>query len=955
MGFFSFIGDAIDAIGDLGQSIIDVAVDVVEGVGDAIVAVVEVAVDVVSDIIGWLMPDTPDFAIPDAIEYAGILVNKRATTSQVPIIYGTRKIGGSIVHQPSSGTDNEYLYYVVVLCEGEIHEIGDIYVNDILSTDVKYSGLLTINKHLGSDTQAADAMLVSAGVQWTSSHTLSGLAYLAVRFKWDQDVYGNLPSISAVVTGKKVHDTRTGSTATKANCGNPALCWRDYMTNARYGKGLPTAAIDDAHVSAAANDCDVTVSPYTGGTSQKIFECNAVLSTDKTVMNNTVSILSSMRGMMPKRGSKYSLIVEGESASVFDMTESHIIGGITIRSESKRTKFNRVVATFANPAKDWQLDQIEYPPAGSSEYQGYLSDDGGVELHKNISLANTTNIYAAQDLAKMVLLRSRNALVVAINTTSEGLNLTVGDVITVSHSTPSWVEKPFRVVKISLSPSGVVGLNLIEHQDSIYPWTEKDQASDVPDTNLPNPFNVIAPTATAVNEELYSTVNSKGIQSRATFIWSAPNDAFVNGYEAEYKLSSDSAYKTIGTTSALEVYVDDILPELYDFRVRAINTLGVRSAYSAILNRTIAGLTAVPQPLANLSVRALDGQCHLSWERITELDVINGGFVRIRHSELTSGAEWDSARDIGQAIAGNQSYTVLPLLAGTYLAKTVDSGGRFSTNAVNAVTTVPNIMSLNVVETLTESPAYTGTRDGMQVLAGMLVLDGADQGILLENGDFLQTESGDNVIRELTGSDLIVNSGTYNFSNYIDLGQIFTSRITGNLKSSAAVASANIDNRNQYIDDWQNFDGSPSNVITGEIQIRSTNDNPAGAPTWSDWIPLLVGDFHSRAFEFRLVVTNLDSTYNISVTELSVVIDMPDRTERAINVTTDTAGTAITFDKPFQATPSVGVTMQDSDSGDFFRVTSTSRTGFTVQCLKNDNQGISRSINWQAVGYGRGE
>ena len=126
MGFFSFIGDAIDAIGKVGQSIIDVAVDVVEGVGDIIVAVVEVAVDVVSDIIGWIMPDTPDFAIPDAVEYAGILVNKRATISQVPIIYGTRKIGGSIVHQPSSGTDNEYLYYVVVLCEGEIHEIGDI-------------------------------------------------------------------------------------------------------------------------------------------------------------------------------------------------------------------------------------------------------------------------------------------------------------------------------------------------------------------------------------------------------------------------------------------------------------------------------------------------------------------------------------------------------------------------------------------------------------------------------------------------------------------------------------------------------------------------------------------------------------------------------------------------------------------------------------------------------------
>jgi hypothetical protein len=45
--------------------------------------------------------------------------------------------------------------------------------------------------------------------------------------------------------------------------------------------------------------------------------------------------------------------------------------------------------------------------------------------------------------------------------------------------------------------------------------------------------------------------------------------------------------------------------------------------------------------------------------------------------------------------------------------------------------------------------------------------------------------------------------------------------------------------------------------------------------------------------------------------------------------------------------------MNDSNSGDYFRVTSKARTGFTVQCFNSSNTGIARSINWQAIGYGK--
>ena len=937
MGWLSdFFSDPIGTIGKVGQSIIDVTVDTI------------------GEVVSWFV-DIPDFddQANAAEQYAGVLVNKQSNIATIPVIYGQRKVGGTRVFIGSSGADNIYLYMVLALSEGEIHSIGDVYINDILSTDSKYSGLITINKYTGTDGQAADSTLVNANIGWTSAHKLSGTAYLAIRFKWDQDAFGSIPTVHAVVQGKKVYDSRTGATATVANSSNPALCLRDYLTNSRYGKGLATSFIDDTLFNAAANKCDALVTSYTGSSTQKIFTCNAVINTGQSLINNVKVILSSMRGIMPYSQGKYGLVIEDQGSATFAFDESHIIGGISIRSESKKTKFNRIVATFPDPSANWQLNQIEYPIAGSSEEAGYLLEDGGIELVKNMDLPCTTNIYSAQDIASIALKRSRNALMVTFNSTSEALNCSVADIVSVTHSTPGWTAKPFRVQKLTLNSDGTVAISLVEHQDSIYPWSVKTEADNVPDTNLPDPFLVASPLPTGVSEELYITVNSKGTQSRAIFSWAAPNDAFVVNYEAEYKANGASIYTFITTTSALKANVDDIPPGQYDFRARSINSLGAKSEWSYLNNKTISGLTAVPGDVNNFSIRALDGQCHLTWSRITDLDVINGGYVRIRHSRLTANATWEDGQDIGEAIAGSQTFAVLPLLSGTYMAKAVDEGGRFSTNAKYAVTTVPNIFDFNAVVTATENPSFGGTKVDMIVDSNVLKLDGAPRYILAENSDFLIAENGDRLSREIGDIGVIESSGSYYFANSVDLGETYTSRLTANLSSSVTVASDLIDYRTALVDTWNNFDGASSDAITAVLELRTTSDNPASNPTWTDWAPFLVGDYHARAYEFRVIVTNTDSDYNIAITALSVTVDMPDRVEKASDLSVSASSTAVSFGSNFKAVPVVGVTMNDSNSGDYFRVTSKARTGFTVQCFNSSNTGIVRSINWQAVGYGK--
>ena len=104
------------------DDIIDIIDDIVDGIGD-----------IIEDVIGWLvpMPDIPDFGTlrPDQ-NAKGILVNKFSSNAHIPIIYGTRKVGGNVVFLRTSGTDNKYLYMAVVLGEGEISSVEALYIND---------------------------------------------------------------------------------------------------------------------------------------------------------------------------------------------------------------------------------------------------------------------------------------------------------------------------------------------------------------------------------------------------------------------------------------------------------------------------------------------------------------------------------------------------------------------------------------------------------------------------------------------------------------------------------------------------------------------------------------------------------------------------------------------------------------------------------------------------------
>ena len=136
------------------------------------------------------------------------------------------------------------------------------------------------------------------------------------------------------------------------------------------------------------------------------------------------------------------------------------------------------------------------------------------------------------------------------------------------------------------------------------------------------------------------------------------------------------------------------------------------------------------------------------------------------------------------------------------------------------------------------------------------------------------------------------------------------------------------------------------------LQIATTDDDPSGSPTWSGWSNFVVGDYNARAFKFQAILTSDHGFMTPSVSELTVTVDMPDRTASDDDILASASGEAVLFSPAFRVKPAIAITGEDMATGDYFTVTSKSATGFTVTFYNSSDVGIARTFDWLAKGYG---
>ncbi|KAI3591663.1 hypothetical protein D9X30_3488 [Cupriavidus sp. U2] len=852
--------------------------------------------------------------------------------------------------------------------------VTDIEANTTLVT-MEYEAevgdaLVRVRAHLGSPYQEADPVMVSEIPGWTWAHRLRGVCFIYVRLQYDSDVFPNgLPNIKAMVRGKKVLDPRTGQTAWSDNW---ALCVNDYLRDER-GFGCADSDIDAATINAAANLSDEYVEVFPLRYHQR-YRCNGVVMLDKSPRDNLAEMVTAGGATVTITGGVFRVFAGAYDIPTVTLTESDLRGPVKVQARTARKDlFNRVKGTFINPSNNWQPS--DFPAV---ENALYATQDGEV-IDRDIELPFTTDVLQAQRLAKIILERSRQGIVVDFPAKLTAFPLTAYSTVKVTLAKFGWSNKVFRVMSWKMSEDGGIDLVLNEEAAAVYDWNYGNATviDPAPDTNLPNPFLVEALGALVLDsgEDQLVLSGSGQVVSRILVTWPPVSDALVAGtgqIELEYRKIQAEAWTPLapvssGTTGAYISPVED--GEVYLVRGRIVSAIGVRSrewTYSA--PHMVVGKLAPPANLTGLSLAAINGFANLTWDASDELDVRVGGQARIRHTTDTVQPSWGSAIDIGGYISGAANSAQLPLLTGVYLAKWIDSTGHESPAATLVITTAPSLDSLNVVAEIAEQPTFAGAKtnvvfdpalNGIKLIGSGLI---DDQGLIDASGlwdtqglidslgpiDTVVGAGGWGLIDSLGG---IVSSGAYQFAGALDLGSVEKSRLTATIDAVSFDIGDTIDDRFELIDSWQSIDGTLISDTAVTLFVRTTNDDPAGAPTWTEWQRFSVGDYEARAFQWKVTLESGSPTHNIVVTGLSVSVDMPDRRESGRDIVSTAGAMQITYGKPFRVSPNLGITAQNMAQGDYFVITEKLPSGFKITFLNSASTPVSRKFDWDAVAY----
>jgi len=902
---------------------------------------------------------TPKPKLPSFSDFAFESQNRTQMIKQptVPrrIIYGEIRVSGVLAFAETTD-NNKFLNLVILLATHEVNQIGTIFINgEALTLDgsgnatapSKYSGLIRVKKHLGTDGQSADTDLISSSnSKWTSNHKLSGIAYIYVRLEFDTDAFPNgLPNISALVQGKKVYDPRTSATSYSTN---PALCIRDYLTDTKYGFGASSSEIDDTSFTTASNICDETVSLNAGGTETK-YTLNGTFESNTTPKQTLENLLTSMGGIVTYSNGKFKIKAAKYVSPTVTLDENHVIGAIGLQTNrSKRDNFNAVKGVFVTP--DNNYISADYPAFTSSTFQ---TEDGGDRAFLDLDLPFTTSVTMAQRLAKIALFRNRQKISMSMFCSLQGFQLDVGDVVNINNTRFGFSTKTFEVAEWGLNfendtegnPVLGIDLTLREINSAVYDWTpgSDEKVFQQDNTTLPDPFVVQPPASVTLSDQLIQYNDGTVIVALDITI-GASTEGFVSFYQVEYKLSTESDFIIYAQGSGLTHRVLNVIDQsTYNVRVKAVNSMGVSSSY-VTASRTIVGATAPPSDVTDLSCNISGEEAHLSWEAVGDLDL---AFYNLRFSEKVDGtADWLNSVALVEKISRPATSITVPARQGTYLIKAVDKIGNVSPNATAIISNVTSALNFNAVATQSEHPTFGGT------FTDTVLVDGA---IELDSSELFDSASGnfdDETVRFFdsgaSNADFL-STGSYEFADVIDIGAKHTARITASITQTADNPDDLFDNRSGNFDDASsNFDGDAPVNQNAHIEIATSDDNV----TYTDFRGFVIGEYEARYFKFKVVLISRDSATTPVVSEVSVTVDMKDRIFSGNDIVSGTSTKSITFTNPFKsANFAVGITGQGMATGDYFTVSNKTINGFDVAFFNSSNTGVSKTFDFIAKGF----
>ena len=795
---------------------------------------------------------------------------------------------------------------------------------------------------------------------------------------------------------------------------DPAWCLWDLLTNDRYGAGIPESSLDRYDFFAISQYCNTLVDDGNGGQEPR-FSCNLLINQRKEVYNVIQEMSSIFRGISYYGAGSLVLLQDKPSDAQYTLGPANVVDGVfSYSGSSVRSRHTCATVAYQNYDEQGEVS-FEYVEDADAvaKYgvnnkdikavgcysQGQANRLGKWTLLSEQDLYETCNFAIGIDSGIVVRpgmvvdiadplrggtrrngrVSSATTLQITIDSTTE-LSVNMGNSPTISVVLPNglvetrdidsisgtavnvstafsqapaanapWLiqttdiqSQQFRVISVAENGDGVFGVSALKYNESIYNAVEQDLNLTQRDiTNISASPDAV--TNISATEFLYEEGGL--VRTGVDITWTSPV-LNVADFVVRYRLNDNNFERII--TESPSTQVKGLKSGTLELQITARSFIG-KSGPITRQTFTLQGKTAIPGNVQNLTLEPLNyNSARLRWDETVDLDVKVSGKVHIRHSNLTDGsATWSNSTDLVDAIAGSSTEKTVPLLEGEYLVKFEDDGGRKSATEASVIVDQPVAQTFYGVATqredqITPTP-FTGTKTDT-------TYDSTYDALIL-------TSSGGSVN----------SSGEYAFASTLDLEDVYSLDLERRIVSRGIYPNDTIDSRTALIDTWDDFDGAVVDFVNAELYVRKTDDDPSGTPTYSAWQPLANGVLKARAFQFKAVLTSNDPAQNVLVDELGYKAQMQQRTEQSTSaVASGTSAKAVTFTNPFftgtsslgganSSLPTIGITPQNMATGDFFELSSISRTGFTVTFKNSSGTIVDRNFNYMATGFGKAE
>ena len=483
-----------------------------------------------------------------------------------------------------------------------------------------------------------------------------------------------------------------------------------------------------------------------------------------------------------------------------------------------------------------------------------------------------------------------------------------------------------------------------------------------PPGNLQASERIVVINALAVSKLILSWVSETG----------------VSQYLVQYRFNNTNWVSEIVFRPDFEILNTEA--GTYEFKVYSYNAALVLSSTSSDLTFAAVGKTTPPGNVQNLSMEPITNKLvRLRWTKAVDPDVLHGGRVYVRHSNLTDGTgTFQNSVDLVTALAGNTTDVIVPSLEGEYILKFQDDQGNFSVGESSIIMDLPDLIDTQVIlqdrEDL-DTPPFQGVDT---------------------NTVFNTTTSALQLTNPATNA-----TGEYAFKDILDLGAVFSLDLKRVIRSVGFVIGSDIETiipAGSFWDDYAtdgNFDGQAADEANCQILVASTLSAPSGTnyvdsdfngKTFNNFAN---GTFKGRGFKFKLLLETTNVSQNMNVQQAGYTAEFQSRTEQNYktggtvstlprNSGTNASGLDVTFATPFfvgtstlgglnEFKPSVGITIMGAAAGEYFVIKTDTNgdflnaagnvvtgTGFNIKILDSNNNPVNKKFTFQAVGYGKG-